>query len=233
MSPIKQTPIENRHNTELLALMPTTAARVVEVGCGGGALAREYAKLNPACDYIGIEVEPEYAALARAWCSRVITGNIESIDDPTFDSLFPCSCWVFADVLEHLWDPWSVLRRIRQRLPNDASIIACIPNAQHWSFQARLNCGALRYEASGLLDRTHIRWFTRATAIEMFQSTGFEVVDGGARLVEENEVHRNAGLAGVRAMAEAIGGDMDAAVSDAIAFQWIICAAPARQVQTE
>lgn len=221
---MRQTPIYDFHNAELMALVPKDATRVIEVGCGGGALAREYLKVNPRCDYIGIEIDAGYAEIARKVCSSVVVGDIEHMSDEVFNPLFPCSCWIFGDVLEHLHDPWSVLRRIRKLLPSDSSVLACIPNAQHWSVQARLNCGLFRYEDAGLLDRTHIRWFTRITALELFHSCGFQVVDGGRRLMEMP--HADAGLAGVRAMAEAIGANVEAAVSDAIPVQWIIRAMP-------
>jgi SAM-dependent methyltransferase len=223
---MKQTPIQDVHNEELLALLPRTATRLVEVGCSSGALAREYLKLNPDCEYVGVEIDPDYAEVARTRCTHVLTGSIETMDEERFKSLFPSDCWVFADVLEHLHDPWAVLRRIRQQISMGAVLVACLPNAQHWSIQARLNCGAFRYEDMGLMDRTHIRWFTRTTAIELFQTCGFEVVDGGARLVEES--HREAGLKGVKAMAEAIGADVDRAIEDAKPIQWLIRATPAR-----
>jgi hypothetical protein len=96
-------------------------------------------------------------------------------------------CWVFGDTLEHLRDPWKVLRRINKNMKSHGggTLIACVPNAQHWSIQMRLNNCAFRYEDAGLLDRTHLRWFTRTTLIELFQSTGFQVVQGTARFLPQ------------------------------------------------
>jgi 2-polyprenyl-3-methyl-5-hydroxy-6-metoxy-1,4-benzoquinol methylase len=221
---MKQTPLHEKVNAELLALIPRDATRVVEVGCSSGALAREYRKTNPRCDYVGIEIDPEYAAVARAHCSSVLVANIEHIGDEQFNSLFPVSCWVFGDVLEHLYDPWSVLRRIRTRLAADASIVACIPNAQHWSVQLRLNTGDFYYEDAGLLDRTHIRWFTKTTITDMFRSSGFEIVEGGGRVVDD-PAHATV-LGAVRAFAESIQADAAAAVSNATPFQWVVRAMP-------
>jgi 2-polyprenyl-3-methyl-5-hydroxy-6-metoxy-1,4-benzoquinol methylase len=217
---VKQTPIHDNFNAELLALVPRDASRVIEVGCSSGALAREYMKLNPGCEYIGIEIDPEYAEVARAHCQKVVVGNIEHMSDPVFESLVPATCWIFGDVLEHLYDPWAVLRRVRASLTPEASVVACIPNVQHWSVQWRLNAGEFRYEDAGLLDRTHIRWFTRKTIGELFCSTGYEIVEGGGRVLDEP--HRDAGLEGVRALAEAIGTDAETAVNDAIPFQWLV-----------
>jgi len=223
---MKQTPIHDNYNAELLALMPMNISRVVEVGCSSGALASAYLKLNPGCEYLGIEVDRDYADVARGRCSRVIVGNIEQLPDEQFASLVPSDCWVFGDVLEHLYDPWSTLRRIRHSLPGYGYVVACIPNAQHWGVQIRLNTREFRYEDAGLLDRTHIRWFTKKTIGELFRSTGYEIVEGGRRVFEEE--HRETGLAGVRALAEAIGGDVDEAVADATPFQWLVRATPCR-----
>jgi Precorrin-6B methylase 2 len=221
---MQSTPISDYYNADLLALVPKNATRVVEVGCMSGALAREYLKSTPQCEYVGVEVDPQYADVARQWCKRVVVANIEQMSDVEFASLFPSSCWIFGDVLEHLYDPWSVLTRIRSRLPSQSSVVACIPNAQHWSVQARLNCGTFRYEERGLMDRTHIRWFTRTTILEMFKASGFDVVDGGGVIADEPL--RADALVGVRAMATAIGADPDAAAQEATPLQWIVRAVP-------
>ena len=104
------------------------------------------------------------------------------------------------------------------------SVVVCIPNAQHWSVQARLNSGLFRYEDSGLLDRTHLRWFTRTTIYEMFESTGFDVVDGCSRTF--NEPGREQVLAAIRQMAQAVGADPELAAQDATPLQWVFRAMP-------
>lgn len=226
-SGMKQTSASENHNEELLALVPLESKRIIEVGCGTGALAREYKKRNPTCEYIGLELEPNRAELARAHCDRVVRCDIEQMEDAAFVSLFPSDCWIFGDVLEHLYDPWLVLSRIRRLLSPDSSVLACVPNAQHWSVQVLLNSGEFRYQDAGLLDRTHIRWFTKATLIDLFRTTGFTIAEGGARHVEAPEEYwRERALTGVRAMAEATGGNVASAVENAIPFQWIVRATP-------
>jgi tRNA G46 methylase TrmB len=73
---MEQTPLREYYNANVLGLIPKDAARVVEVGCGGGTMAREYRKINPACDYIGIEIVDRYAEAARMHCDKVLLGNI-------------------------------------------------------------------------------------------------------------------------------------------------------------
>ena len=221
---MKSTPAHEIPNTELLALMPKHARRVVEVGSSLGALARAFKELAPNCHYTGIEIDADYAKASSRYCDSVLHASIENMDDSTFDSLFPSDCWVFGDTLEHLQDPWEVLKRIRAKIAPEGSVVTCIPNAQHWSVQERLNRGELRYEDSGLLDRTHLRWFTRITIGHLFESTGFRIVEGGGRIFEEPR--REHYLPAVGLFAEAIGADADQAMTDATPLQWLVRAVP-------
>lgn len=221
---LEQTPVHELHNPDLLSLMPLTARLVIEVGCSSGALAREYKKLNAQCHYIGIEVVSEYAKLARRYCDTVYELDIERADEAYLRALLAGDCWVFGDSLEHLNDPWALLQRIRHSIPKDGSVCACIPNAQHWSVQARLNSGEFRYEKSGLLDRTHLRWFTRITILEMFQQAGFKIVAGASRVFDRPEGKRL--VPAIKLMASSAGVDPEVAVKDALAFQYVIRAVP-------
>lgn len=220
-----QTPIHEHHNPDLLKLMPTDARFVIEVGCSSGALAREYRKLNGQCRYLGVEISPDYAKLARRHCDAVLEVDVERAGTEFFDNAVRCDCWVFGDSLEHLRDPWSLLGEIRRIIPGDGRIVACIPNAQHWSLQARLSYGDFRYQDSGLFDRTHLRWFTRSTMIEMFRDAGFRVEGGIPRIFDEP--NRDKFLPLIGAMAEAAGADRDMAISDASALQYVLSAVPA------
>lgn len=225
---MKQTPIHDQHNPDLLNLIPLEAKRVIEVGCSSGALARAYRELNPACEYIGTEIDSNYAEIARQHCRQVFVGNIEQMLDEIQITQGAFDCWVFGDVLEHLYDPWHVLKRIAQDLLTPGgSVVACIPNMQHWNMQLALNVGDIRYQDAGLLDRTHIRWFTRVTIIEMFQQAGLQIASIGGRTFDEPE--RDKFLPLLRDLAEASGGDHEQAVADAIPLQWVVRATLPKQ----
>jgi SAM-dependent methyltransferase len=200
--------------------LPNTSKTIVEVGCSSGALAKAYKKINPGCNYIGIEIDSQYAQLARRYCDSVINLDIEEADENVFRTFISSDCWVFGDALEHLRDPWSLLTRIRTLVSPGACVVACIPNAQHWSVQARLNCGNFRYEESGLLDRTHLRWFTRITIIDLFHSSGFKIIAGVPRIFDEPE--REKVLPAIRSMAVLIGADPEQAVTDATPLQYVV-----------
>jgi SAM-dependent methyltransferase len=220
-----QTPAHSIVNRDLLALMPTTARRVVEVGCMHGALAGEFRRLNPAVHFTGIDIDPAYAAVAAQTCDRALPGDIECFDADALDALFPSDCWVFGDCLEHLRDPWRIVREVRQRIAADGCLVACVPNAQHWSVQMRLATGQFRYQDSGLMDRTHVRWFTRVTLIELFTQAGWRIDAALARRLPQ--AAPPALMDGIRAIALAGGADAQQAAEDATVFQYLFRVVPA------
>ncbi len=220
-----QTPAHELHNPDLLRLMPPTLRKIVEIGCSSGALAREYKKVNRACEYVGVEVSTAYAELARRHCDRVVVANIDAITDAELDDLAPADCWIFGDVLEHLYDPWSVLTRIGKRMSATDCVIACIPNMQHWSVQATLMAGSVFYQDSGLLDRTHLRWFTRTTIAELFVTSGFGIVYAAPRIFDNS---RGAVfIEAIRTTAAKMGLDANLAVQDSLPMQYVVKAVPA------
>ena len=151
--------------------------------------------------------------------------DIESVSDEFFKRYSSNSnVWVFGEVLEHVRDPWEVLAKIRRTLPVDGCVVACLHNAQHWSVQAKLSVGDFRYEDSGLLDRTHLRFFTRATMFELFQGAGFRIEQGFPRIFGElkNENIINA----IKLMAVGVGADPELALQDAMPLQYVIRAVP-------
>lgn len=222
---LKQTPIHEHSNPDLLRLIPTSSRYVIEVGCSSGALARDFKKSNPDVHYFGIEIDAEYAEWARRHCDEVVALDIQSEGDAFWASQTHRDCWVFGDVLEHLYDPWAMLRKIREVIPRHGSVVACIPNMQHWSIQARLCIGDLRYQDSGLMDRTHLRWFSRQTIVEMFTQTGFAVKAGVPRIFAEPQ--RDKFIPLIRHMAEAVGADPNMAEADALPLQYVVVAQPA------
>jgi hypothetical protein len=150
--------------------------------------------------------------------------DIETVPDTEFATRFRADCWVFGDSLEHLRDPWRVLRNVRRSLPAHGCVALCVPNAQHWSLQARLCAGVIRYEAAGLLDRTHLRWFTRVTLLELIRDCGFRLDEGFPRVFDEPQ--RDRVLPHLRVLAQAIGANPDEAVRDAIPLQYVLRIVP-------
>jgi GT2 family glycosyltransferase/tetratricopeptide (TPR) repeat protein/2-polyprenyl-3-methyl-5-hydroxy-6-metoxy-1,4-benzoquinol methylase len=156
---------------EVLAIIPRTARRVLDVGCGAGNLGATLKARQPT-EVVGIEVVPEIADIARSRLDQVIVGDIESLDLRLQAGSFDCV--IFADVLEHLRDPLSVLRRTRDCV-NGGKVIASIPNARHHSVVSSLLDGNWTYETAGLLDATHLRFFTRREIEKLFFRAGYRI----------------------------------------------------------
>jgi len=145
-------------------------ARVLDVGCATGYLAAELSARG--CRVVGIEPDPASAAQAERSCEHVVIGSFESSDDRaqipgTFDFV------IFGDVLEHLVDPWEALRAAHGLLSPGGVAVVSVPNVAAWPVRLGLLAGSFRYTDFGLLDRTHVRFFTRATAHELVEGAVF------------------------------------------------------------
>ena len=161
---------------ELFNVLPLNARVMVEIGCGTGALGQRYKKLNPFCQCIGVELQEEAAQIATTRLDRVIIRNVENLDLRTEN--IPeksVDCFVYGDVLEHLINPWQVLQNHVKFLKDDGVIIACIPNVQHYTLLVDLLRGKWEYQDQGLLDRTHLRFFTLESIQKLFQNAGLKV----------------------------------------------------------
>jgi len=215
-----QTPIHDAHNVDLLALIPKNSRKLIEIGCSSGALAREFKNHSPEANYLGIEIDSNYADLAKRFCNDVAVLDIEKAGDDFWRSMSDRDCWIFGDTLEHLKNPWLILRRINEVAPIGGMVVACIPNAQHWSLQAKLSIGDFRYENSGLMDRTHLRWFTRQTIVELFDQAGFIIEEGLPRIFDEPQ--RESFLPLIGQMAKLAGADPELAIADSLPLQYVV-----------
>jgi len=221
---MQQTPVHDVHNPDLLRLIPKKSNKIIEVGCSSGALAHAFKEITPECDWLGVDIDPSYAELAKRFCDETIAMDIELAGSDFYKRQTSRDCWIFGDTLEHLKDPWNILREIRKVLPKDGCIVACIPNAQHWSIIAKLSVGEFRYEDSGLLDRTHLRWFTKQTIIELFTTTGYKIIEGYPRVFEEP--NRDRFLPMIGEIAKICGVDPNIAINDATPLQYVVRAEP-------
>jgi SAM-dependent methyltransferase len=221
---MKSTPAHSSYNEDLLAAMPQGLRKVVEVGCSTGNLARTYLAQNPLCDYQGIEVDTEQADIARQNI-RVRVSDIETFVEEDWKGFQDTDLWVFGDVLEHLVDPWEVLRQIRKVAGPDTRLLICIPNMSHWSVVRRLISGNLFYEPAGLLDQTHLRWFTANSITASLEVTGWEPVAGKARMFQEPDSKEFVAALGV--LAKSLGWDKELVQNYSLVYQFIILAKPA------
>jgi len=161
---------------ELVRQLPSPVGRVLDVGCGEG---RTGASLRAAgASWItGVELEHEAAVAAAESYDDVREGAVESelasLDGP-FDTI------LLYDVLEHLLDPWELLRQLHGVAAPGARVHVSIPNARHWTLLRDLALrGTFGYTRAEHRDVTHLRWFTARDLVELLESTGWTVDDVG------------------------------------------------------
>ena len=162
---------ENVRN-DLIPLIPNDARCILEVGCASGMTGRELKRRNGAF-VAGIELNANAATAAKNVLDDVVHGDIEKIDLPYRDSSFDCI--LFADVLEHLIDPLSTLIKVRRLLKKGGSVVASIPNVQFHGVIHQLIEGNWTYEKEGILDETHLRFFTYKEIEKMFSQAGYSI----------------------------------------------------------
>ena len=159
--------------TDLVELIPQGARRILDVGCGDGKTG-SVLKERGFREIVGVELDTRAAQMAEPFYDRVIVGNVEEEILPFQKGYFDCI--LYGDILEHLVDPWKVLRNHRELLADGGSIVCSIPNIRYYKIlKALLLKGRWKYRKLGILDRTHIRFFTLNTIEDMLMETGFEI----------------------------------------------------------
>lgn len=157
----------------IVASMIPAGSRVLDVGCGAGTLTRLLADECKA-DFVGVEPDPTRAGHAAQRGLKVYAGYL-SPEVIREIGLFDIA--LMADVLEHLPNPQEMLLLVREALKPGAAVIVSMPNVAHWSVRLRLLRGKFEYEPWGIMDATHLRWFTAASAKALLSSAGFRVVE--------------------------------------------------------
>lgn len=166
----------NYARQDLIKLLPSgfKPERVLEIGCGNGntgeMLKNEYGSTH----ITGVEIDPIAAAKALEKLNTIIVGNIEVIPWPFSDVQFDLI--VLADILEHLVDPWKLVARLQTVIHAEGLILASIPNVQHWRTVLGLLRGNWEYKKAGILDKTHLRFFTFKSVRELFELAGWEIL---------------------------------------------------------
>jgi SAM-dependent methyltransferase len=157
--------------TDLVSKLPPGAARILDVGCSQGATAGAL-RAAGVREIVGVEPDPGDAAIAARAYDRVVCGRLEDVVerwDRAFDAV------LFGDVLEHLEDPSDALVRVRPWLAPEGRVVASVPNVANWAVIGGLLDGRFDYVPYSALSGTHLRFFTRRTATDLFEACGYAV----------------------------------------------------------
>lgn len=204
--------------SEILDLLPNFSQRVLEIGCGSGQTL-EMLKAKKFCgETVGIELFATVADEARSRVDAVYCLDVEK--SPLPEQIGKFDLILLLDVLEHLVDPWTFLHRLKEDyLTADGRVIISLPNARHFSLVLPLLCGRFDYAERGILDKTHLRFFTKDTAEKLLKSAclNIEAVKATSLDLRLNSGKLNAATLGL--------------FSGFIASQYIFRATAVREIQ--
>jgi 2-polyprenyl-3-methyl-5-hydroxy-6-metoxy-1,4-benzoquinol methylase len=147
---------------------------VLELGCGSGATGALALGQGKCGTWVGIERHGAAASQAARVLTEVIVGDVDSLDIPCAEASF--DLLLMGEVLEHLPDPEATLRRLVRFLKPGGEALASTPNIGHWRIIVGLLAGRFDYEAQGVMDRTHLKWFTPRSLKRAFEQAGLAEV---------------------------------------------------------
>lgn len=159
---------------EMLTFLPSEAKKILDIGCSNGAFGRAVKHKNKA-EVWGVEPMSAFAKQAEDKLDKVLNLSIEDaikeLPNNYFDVIY------FNDILEHLIDPYSVLENIKPKLKSEGVVISSIPNIRYFrTFFKILFKGEWTYTDRGILDRTHLRFFTMKSIVDMYKNAGYDII---------------------------------------------------------
>lgn len=201
-------------------IFPADASlKILDIGCGAGFLAGRLSHMFKNAEVTGIELNEAAAREAGGKCREVITGDIQQIPlntagfrENTFD------CIILADILEHLIDPWAVVKKIKKALKDDGKVVASLPNIGNYGVIYYLLHGKWEYRDEGIMDRTHLRFFTLDGIVKMFAEAGFSPENIGANFSAANEET----ISKLAECAASLGGDIRKFRDESQVFQYLL-----------
>ncbi|OGP50499.1 MAG: hypothetical protein A2Y79_06295 [Deltaproteobacteria bacterium RBG_13_43_22] len=181
---------DDQPRMDIVNLIPESCESVLEIGCGTGATGAFLKEKNPNLYYVGMEIDGQAARIAKTRLNEVLTIDIEKINADQFNlkkNFFDLI--IAADVLEHLYDPWRIMDFLRCFIEKNGKVILSFPNTQNINLIANLVQGNWTYEKYGLLDATHIRFFTWNEIEKLLMGTGYRILRSVSNLQTSLDGH--------------------------------------------
>lgn len=221
-------PLHANHSHSQIVRRVPRYARVLELGCADGSMSR-LLKQHCEASIIGVEQNPNTAWRARCFCDYVFT---ENLDDPhSLDALEgeKFDVITLVDVLEHLQHPQALLQRLKPLLLDEGCLLLSVPNVAHASVRLELLKGDFRYESSGILDDTHLKFFTATTLQTILVEAGYAVqaLDYTWHDLADTVISEQLQTLGIHVTPEALAAFH---TPDAMAYQFIAAAQPLPEV---
>lgn len=164
----------NGDRKEMLQFVPKDVLKIIEIGCGYGVFASSLKTERKAVVW-GIELSKKAAEEASVKLDKVVIGDIENDNIALPKNYFDCI--IFNDVLEHLKNPWVVLEKVKDYLIDGGYIVASVPNVRYfYNIKNLIKHKEWNYVDQGILDKTHLRFFTYKTIRDMFQICGYKII---------------------------------------------------------
>jgi SAM-dependent methyltransferase len=160
-------------NLPVMERVPRGARRVLDLGCGTGALGREL-KARGACEVVGVTGSDEEAALAASRLDEVLVRDLNEFDPRPLGRF---DCVVCSHALEHLYRPERLLSLVRENAAGGGALVVALPNVLHWRQRLEFFRGSFRYTEGGLMDRTHFRFYDWTTARALLAESGWAVTE--------------------------------------------------------
>jgi SAM-dependent methyltransferase len=159
-------------NGPVLSFVPPSAVRILDVGCGSGTFG-EYLRRDGKRHVVGITYSKVEAELASTRLSEVLCADLTNFD---FSPLGRFDCVILSHILEHMYSPDELLEQLKSVLDLESVIVVALPNVVWWKQRLQFLFGRWRYQDSGILDRTHFRFFDRRSSAELLEGAGFEIL---------------------------------------------------------
>ncbi|BAY42650.1 type 11 methyltransferase [Scytonema sp. HK-05] len=165
--------LDENHSLKKMFRLVGENKRVIDFGCATGYFAQLLTKKG--CQVTGVEINQDAAKIAEQYCEQVIVADLDfvSLTEVLAGQKFDVA--VFGDILEHLRNPWKILEETHHLLNPDGYVVASIPNIAHGAIRLSLLQGHFEYTELGILDSTHLRFFTRKTIVDLFERSGYSI----------------------------------------------------------